>query len=160
MVYMVMIVGAIATLIAAVASVFVKERLESRSFKTITKSRHRSLHGSTWEGEASNYDVPGESRTVPPFPITFHFFVRGKVVQGDAVFHRDGQEFKPKFKGGFYNDIYLKLEYFHHEPVIAFGYMILKLDENPTNMNGKVVAFGALSKRIIVGKVELTKIIS
>jgi hypothetical protein len=40
---------------------------------------------------------------------------------------------------------------------MAFGYMVLKLDEVPNTMNGKVVAFGALSQRIIVGKVELTK---
>jgi hypothetical protein len=40
---------------------------------------------------------------------------------------------------------------------MAFGYMILKLEDIPDTMSGKVVAYGALSKRIIVGRVELTR---
>jgi hypothetical protein len=152
-----LLVGAGGTIAGAVATVFVKEWLERRGLKGISKSRHKFLHGSTWQGKASNFDIPGETPTLPPFEITFHFFVRGRVVKGDAVFHRNNQEFRPTFKGGFYNDSYLKLEYTHNHPVMAFGYMVLKLDEVPNTMNGKVVAFGALSQRIIVGKVELTK---
>jgi hypothetical protein len=148
------IVGGI---IGAAVTVFVKEWLERRGLKAITKSRHQFLHGSTWHGTATNYDIPGESPSAAPFEITFHFFVRGKLVTGDAVFHRNEREFNPTFKGGFYDDTHLKLEYTHVEPVIAYGYMILKLEDIPDTMNGKVVAYGALSKRIIVGKVELTK---
>ena len=144
-------------IVGATVTVFVKEWLERRGLKAITKSRHQLLHGSTWHGTASNFDIPGETPTLPPFEITFHFFVRGRLVTGDSVFHRNEREFKPTFKGGFYNDSYLKLEYSHSHPVMAFGYMILKLEDIPDMMSGKVVAYGALSKRIIVGKVELTR---
>jgi hypothetical protein len=117
---------------------------------SIIETRNALINGSTWYGTTSSIKVPGEEPGIPPFPITFHFVVRDNQVTGGTTFEHDGRWFETKFKGEFYNESYIKLEYWHINGVNAFGYMILKLDHLATTMSGKCVVYGSITQRISV----------
>jgi hypothetical protein len=124
----------------------------------IAQARDTQINGSTWQGMTSSIDVPGEDVPAKSFLMTFHFIVKDDQITGIASFEHDGQLFEISFKGEFFNESYLKLEYVHLKGVNAFGYIILKLDQIPTTMSGKCVVYGSVTHQISVGKIDLKKI--
>jgi hypothetical protein len=110
------------------------------------------------EGTAANLPVADDQPLTMSFDITFHFKAGWKVIKGKALFHRADRNYEVTIKGGFYGDRYLKIEYLHSQPIFGFGYMIFALNDETTAMNGKVVAYGAKSQKIVVGVVTLEKV--
>lgn len=146
----------IAAVAAAVAAMIAKERYNVRSLKSLSSERRKAVTG-TWQGTAANLSVAGDEPLPMEFNIIFHLTARRKTVKGYAIFQHDG-DYTVDVKGGFHSESYLKLEYLHRQGIVGFGYMILHLDDHAKSMAGKVVAYGAKSHKIVVGRVELKKV--
>jgi len=141
--------------VAAIVAVIAKEMYANRSLKSLSSARRKAVTG-TWEGSASNLSVAGDEPVTMEFTITFHLTAGRKKIKGTAAFHRD-RDYEVDIKGGFHSESYLKLEYMHRQPIIGFGYIILRLDDEGREMSGKVVAYGAKSHKIVVGLVTAQK---
>jgi hypothetical protein len=149
------IIRGVFLVIAAIGAVFAKEIYDTRSLTSLSSARRKAVTG-TWTGTAANLPVPDDQPLMMKFDITFHFTARRKVIKGKAVFHRD-RDYEVTLRGGFYGDRHLKIEYLHRPPILAFGYIIFALNDEATEMNGKVVAYGAKSQKIVVGTVGIQK---
>ena len=67
-------------------------------------------------------------------------------------------EIQLRLRGGFYTDRLLKLEYKDQTPaVLQFGTMVLELSPRADELEGELVGYGSLSKRVIHGMVKLVK---
>ena len=150
------IIRGLTVIVAAVLAVIAKELYDTRSLRSLSSARRKTVTGA-WEGTAANLSVAGDEPIPMQFTITFHLTARRKTVKGDATFRHDG-DYVVDVKGGFHNEHYLKLEYIHRHPIIGFGYMILHLDDHGSAMAGKVVAYGAKSHKIVVGTVVVKKV--
>lgn len=152
------LVGVAGVITTAVISVVAKDMAENRLLQVITRKRRCALKGK-WEGPAANIMVPEDMPADVKFTFTVQFTtVRRKIVKGTGTFKNDGKDYTITVYGGFYNDTYLKLEYWHEEEIIGFGYMILKLDDHATRLTGKAVAYGSTSSKIVVGTIDLNKL--
>lgn len=148
-------------IVALIAFAYHKYNISSShapNSKSIAEERNALLNGSTWQRTVASIDVPGEQVGVKPFAIIFHFLVQGNKITGTSSFEHDEQRFETQFKGEFFNESYLKLEYTHLKGINAFGYIIFKLEQIPTTMSGKCVVFGSITHQISAGKLDLKKI--
>jgi hypothetical protein len=153
--YIVEVIRGVFLVIAAIGAVFAKEIYDTRSLTSLSSARRKAIAG-TWTGTAANLPVAGDEPLTMKFDITFYFTAGWKVIKGKALFHRD-RDYEVTLKGGFYGDRHLKIEYLHRPPILAFGYIIFALNDEATAMNGKVVAYGAKSQKIVVGTVSIEK---
>lgn len=130
------------------------------SLMPIPAGRRGTLNGN-WMGTIENvfvtYDPP------PPFTATIacRFTVGRTIIVGDGRFEREGTPHHVTFLGHFNDKSYIRMAYEHDEPLIAYGYMILFLDDFGNSLSGKSVLYGGRKENrpgtIIFGRIELKK---
>lgn len=121
---------------------------------SISTERLKLLNGSIWRGKTEGV---GDTK-VPPFEISYRFTVQGSSVTGEGSFDRNGRHYDVVVLNGQIHDNYLRAEYKHIHGVDAYGFFILKIDQNFTTMAGKCLVLGSANHEITVGTLELTRI--
>ena len=152
------IIGGAAAIIAPLLAVIVTKVINEGKFNGISEERRKTLAG-TWRGEMKQLRPDGA--LVAEVSITLaatRHIVSGS---GQIQYSSNGQNKFVAFemKGGFQHDRFLELTYKNsRESARQFGSIMLELDYEGQSFTGKFVGFGAETKRIVAGEVELKKI--
>lgn len=147
-----LVTGGCALVVPVITFVLTKA-YEGRFFEPMARSRREALAGK-WRGRLDQAPISGD--------LEVELDVASKRVHGKAHLTLDF-EGKERFitlslTGGFLHDQFLKLDYKNTNPgTIQFGSIILELAAEPRTMEGEYAGYGSLNRRIVSGKIMLTK---
>ena len=153
--FTVALIGATATIIAPVLTLFIKSRTEQKQLVAITVGRKTVLSGG-WGGNILQRDNLHGSIT--EYPLSLSVEIKNKIVVGVAKWEISDSINKAEIVGGFYCERFLKFEYKNIDSSkLSFGYMILELSTNGDELNGAFLGYAPISGRLTSGDVKLKK---
>src|ERR1044071_8722067 len=135
------IIGAVCTLVSPVVALAIKEQMDKRPLVHLSPNRQKALEG-TWR--ASVRQELNAANTPDVFSAILKIEVSHKTVKGRFAYDRiKGGPTALLSKGGFYNDRFLKMEYYNESPhVLQFGIIILELSSDALMLRGRFLGFG------------------
>jgi hypothetical protein len=150
------LLGAGATLLAPILTLFCQRYLESLQYKKQDLRRRSALLGN-WEGETLQEMLPDNS--LKRIKLRVHIILSGREVKGKSIIQWEGRSLKVDLSGGFIYEDIIKLDYKSVDPSIKnFGTALLVLSANGKTLNGRVLGFGSEEEAIVFGKTQLIKI--
>lgn len=157
------LIAASGALVSAVATVFVRHRLENRRLQPVA-SRRAAIAG-RWTGEIADPKYP-DGGIVSTAVVTFNPGSRrvtgsARVISSLAAHHRGGPRestIQSELTGGFRHGDFLMLEYRSKDAsVLQFGAMILLLNGEGNRLDGMWIGYGRISEAIVSGTMTLVK---
>lgn len=152
------IIGGVCAVLGPIVTLLITRYLDNRDKLTMSTGRKAIISGQ-WKGKISQVnDRAGAA------PITVKFIAKRKKVYGLTLIqypsdgHKAAYDAEFEFEGGFLYESYLRLDYVsktRHR--IQFGAIVLELSPTGEKLSGKFVGYGAFSKDIISGHVELER---
>lgn len=133
--------------------------IDSQEFKTISKGRKKVISG-VWKGQLEGFEA--FNGNIPTGSIEIILKAKRKVISGkmwlDIAAGELGRSDLILLKGGFKMDRFLELN-FHNakDEIVQFGNLIVELDSMGNKLEGKLHGYGPQSRRIMSGKIQLTK---
>jgi hypothetical protein len=133
---------------------------DNRDKQVITSGQRAEISG-RWEGTTSQEN--GEYSGIS-LPIVLTAVAKGKTVTGKFHVQYPGRADRPAeedeftLQGGFLYDRFLQLDYIStNKHRIQFGSIILELSPIGEGLSGRYAGYGALSKQIVSGNIELRR---
>ena len=152
------VIGSVFAVLGPVITLFVTRYLDNRDKLPLSTSRQAIIKGQ-WQGTIQQID--GHAGTAP---ITMTFVAKRKKVYGVIRIQYLENRFRPAydaehdFEGGFLYERYLRLDYVSKtRRRLQFGAIILELAPSGETLSGKLVGYGAFSKEIVSGYIELKR---
>lgn len=152
------ITGAICTLVSPVIALVIKEQLDKRPLMKLSPNRRKALEG-TWSATVSQ--ELRATNTPEIWSARIQVNVSRKTVSGRFTFdHPKRGTTTLLMKGGFYNERFLKMEYYNESPhIVQFGIFILELSSDALSLRGRFLGFGADSEMLVAGIITADKIV-
>jgi len=150
------IVGGVATIISSVSTVLVKNYLDNKSKnEKIEEDVRVALYG-IWGGKLNQF-LEDALQTID-IKIELKATETGSLTgQGELLYKQ--KSYKLTIVGNYKSSRFLKLEYYNSNKAIhQFGTFIFRLSDDSTELNGHLVGYGQISKKIVSGSITLNKI--
>lgn len=153
------IIGSVFAVLGPIITLLITRYLDNRGNLTISTGRQAIINGQ-WKGMLKQLD--GRSGIAP---ITVTFVAKRKKVYGSTLIqwpadqHSAAYDAEFDFEGGFLYERYLRIDYVpkkRHR--IQFGAMVFELSPTGETLSGKFVGYGAFSKDIVSGYIELERV--
>lgn len=142
-------------MVAPIVTLLIEKTIAAGNFVFASKERRRAIVGA-WSGMAEQPNLPPGEKS--PFPVGFSFNLRWKFISGTAWYDQPIPAKTVHFKGGFYDNQYLRIDFTHNKvDVIHFGTILLKLSADAGSLTGNFVAYGSKSEKITHGSISLKK---
>lgn len=151
------IIAGIATILAAVITLLLKEYFDRRKERyEKVDSRIRDVVYGKWKGYFE--------QTLEGSPQTILLEMELKVsssgnITGKAKFPFKSETYEVNIKGGFYSQRFLKMDYENSDKaILQFGAFIFRLSDSAKKLTGYFVGHGHLTGNIIGGNATLEKV--
>ena len=151
------IIGAVATILAPITALAFKSWFEHRDLVRVTGRRRTALEG-RWVGNLTYERSAVHEREHQPIEVSFT--MKGKIIRGELEYSYEDTREKVVlgFKGGFYDDRFLKCDYRNKDPkMVQFGTILFKLSADASRLTGLLQGFGRHSEDLISAAVDLEK---
>ncbi|MEL6554070.1 MAG: hypothetical protein AAFQ63_11490 [Cyanobacteria bacterium J06621_11] len=154
------VIGGVCTVVGPVTVFLVTRHVDNRD-KNIMPLGRRAVMTGQWHGtttpESGNYSSIELS-------VILRAIANRKTIKGEFRVQYPDYENSPaqadefSFQGGFLHDRFLQLDYISKaEGRIQFGSIILELSPSGEALVGRYVGYGAFSKQVVAGRVELKR---
>jgi hypothetical protein len=156
--------AALFALVASIITLGVTKFWETRPLRSLDSGIREAITG-TWRGKLHMSDHPWK---VLRAEFTLSLKASRKIVTGNARLSittiRPGKDTQEEFtneivlRGGFFADRFVRLEYRNAKhAILQFGSLMLRLSDDAADLNGKFIGYGAFSKTMLTGSLDLTK---
>lgn len=153
------IIGGAFTIFAPMVTLLITRYVDNYDKQIISYGRRAAISGK-WTGTTSQY-----WNNISNFPVIATIKANRKIITGQFRIQYPNERDKPnnesefKFRGGFLYDRFFQLNYISKEKNrIQFGSMILELSPSGEVLSGKYTGYGAFSKQIVSGDIELRRV--
>lgn len=147
-------ISGIAAVLSAVITVFLKNYLENKKFKTINKERQEALSG-RWNGKVYQ-NAPNGKQDV--FNLELNFDVSKKKIDAVGKLSYKNEISNISLSGAFRTDSYVLLEYQNENKKInQFGSIVFRLSDDCTALTGRYVGYGHKAQSLVFGEIKFTK---
>ena len=154
--YIVALIGAIGTIASPILTNFVSERSKTKVYRGISDIR-KGIKGK-WHGTIHQFVNDGTTAVFDDFPIEFNFEVNQKKIIGESDLNFRGVNIELVAEGYFPAERHLLLTYRNKSDIqMQFGSIVMELNAEGNELEGKYVGYGNISERIIQGIISLKK---
>lgn len=154
------IIGGVFTVVGPIATFLVTRYIDNRDKQVMSFGRRAVMSGK-WSGTTTQESGNYSSFALPIFlkTVANRKTIKGEFrVQYPEYKNRPAHEDEFSFQGGFLYDRFLQLDYISKtEGRIQFGSAILELSSSGEVLLGKYAGYGAFSKQIVTGSLELKR---
>lgn len=155
------IIGGIFAIGASIVTFVVTRIFDNDSLSDTKNARQFSITG-RWEGHTSQEGgVLVRKDLDVPLAFSFKSTRRGTQGAGSLSITLQGNTTPTTLnmivKGKFVYERFLKLEYEFEQPLIQFGFILLELSPDGQTLEGCWMGFGATTRHLIYGTVQLRK---
>jgi hypothetical protein len=154
------VIGGVFTVIGPIATFLITRYVDNKD-KQVMSFRRRAAMSGKWSGTTTQDSGNYSSH---PLPIVFRAVATRKTIKGEFCVQYPKRENSPArddeftFQGGFFHDRFMQLDYISkNEGRIQFGSAILELSPSAEFMTGRYAGYGAFSKEIVTGNLELRR---
>jgi hypothetical protein len=151
------ILGCAATLISPIITIYVQKYItEKTRYKAIEPDKRNAVDG-LWEGHFTQ--TLNDKEISPELTLDISVAHTGAIT-GTAKFTYNAKLVRVKIKGGFYNEYFLKMNYWNpNKHITQFGAFIFEIDYFNNQIKGYFTGYGPESKMVIAGPTQLKKVV-